>query len=89
MALAKGKKQLVITIDEIVYKDLERISKTLKLSKSRLARNLLYAGLDDAKILDKLGLLKAIGLYNGFSQRVTEQGFWSSETGILLNGKIK
>ncbi len=89
MALAKGKKQLVITIDEVVYDDLENISKTLNLSKSRLARNLLYAGLDDAKILDTLGLLKAIGLYNGFSQRVKEKGFWSSETGIILNGKIK
>ena len=88
MALAKGKKQLVITIDEIVYKDLERISKTLKLSKSRLARNLLYAGLDDAKILDKVGLLKAIGLYNGFSKRVKEKGFWANETGIILNEKI-
>jgi hypothetical protein len=59
------------------------------LSKSRLARNLLYAGLDDAQILDKLGLLKAIGLYNGFSQRVKEKGFWANETGIILNEKIK
>ena len=57
MALAKGKKQLVITIDEVVFNDLQRMSDALRMSKSRLARNLLYAGLDDAKVMEKGKLL--------------------------------
>jgi hypothetical protein len=86
MALKQGKRQLVLTIDEPIYQDIVRISDKLGISKSRLAKNLLYAGLDDAKVMDKLGLVKAIGIFRGFSNSVNEKDFWSKEAGILLNG---
>ena len=89
MVLSKSKSQLVITIDRVVNEDLERISAKLGISKSKLARNLLYAGLDDAKIMERLGIVRAIGIFGGFSKKVDEKGFWANETGRLLDDGLK
>lgn len=42
--------------------EIERLAKKHKIPESKLCRNLLMSGLDDAKLLDRLGALKLAGL---------------------------
>lgn len=81
--MKKGKRQLAVVIDEVVFQDIERISLKLRISKSRVARNLLYAGLDEVRVLKSF--VQATPIFRGFSKLVKEKDFWSTEAGFLLN----
>jgi len=47
-----------IRFSQTEMKEIEEITKELDIPKTRFIRNLALAGLDDAKILNKLGVLK-------------------------------
>jgi len=46
-------------VDQETKEHLERISKKIGVTKSRLAGNLLQIGLDDARTMENLGVLQA------------------------------
>jgi len=65
--MAKGRKTIdkepitetiSIRLTKTEMKELEEIAKELDMPKTRLMRNMLLSGLEDAKILHKLGALK-------------------------------
>ncbi len=54
-------KAIGLWVDMETAKRIDRIAKKVGISKSSLARNLVMVGLEDAEILDKLGIL-SLGL---------------------------
>lgn len=48
----------------------DRIAKKLNISKSRLGRNLLMSGLDDAEVLDSMGLLTLANMIEETKKRI-------------------
>ena len=59
------------------YEELERFSKTVHRPVATLARNFLYAGIEDARVLNRLGLMKVIGFVRGYSKNVNDGNYWS------------
>jgi hypothetical protein len=47
-----------VIIDKEVKELLDKYSKEIDLSTSRFARNLIYIGLDDFKLLKKIGIIR-------------------------------
>ena len=52
-------------------KEIEEIAEQLEMPKTRLIRNLTLSGLDDAKLLNKLGVLKGAKKLIDFKERFT------------------
>jgi len=50
-------------------KEIEEMAKILEISKTRLIRNMTLAGLEDARILNKIGALKGAKLLCDFKER--------------------
>jgi hypothetical protein len=76
MAIPKGKHQISISIDKEVYEDLVRIAQKLDMPVSKVARNVLYCGMDDTKLFEKIGLVKSIKLYHDFKTYINKKSFW-------------
>ena len=56
--MVKGEgKPVVIWLGDETVRELDRLAKKLHMSRSRLARNLMECGLEDARVMDLLGLL--------------------------------
>lgn len=56
--MVKGEgKPVVIWVGDETVSELDRLATKLHMSRSRLARNLMECGLEDAKVMDLLGLL--------------------------------
>ena len=51
----KREKNLTIRVSEEEYKRIEKIANKIGVPKTRLARNLIIAGLEDAELLNRLG----------------------------------
>lgn len=81
MAIPKGKHQISISVDDEVYEDLLRISKILEMPVSKVARNVLYCGMDDVKMFEKVGVLKAVKIYRNFNKYINEKSFWLGHAG--------
>jgi hypothetical protein len=58
-----------IRFSENELKEIEEIAKNLEIPKARLIRNMTLAGLEDAKILNKIGLLKGAKKIIDFKER--------------------
>lgn len=58
--LPDDKVTISVVIDREVKDQLEHLSKEFDLSVSKLARNLIYTGLDDMKVLKKTGLVRLV-----------------------------
>jgi len=52
--------QLKIKVTEEEAKKIEELAKKMEMTKSRLIRNLLLGGLDDAVFLNKIGILPLV-----------------------------
>ncbi len=70
MALPPGKVVLSVVIDQEVKEALEDIAKEMEMSVSKVAKNLLYIGLDEAKVYRKLGVLKAAKAVRTFKKNI-------------------
>ena len=57
--------------DEIAL--IDAIAQEARLTKSQLVRNLVRCGLDDARILKKLGIIKAVGIARDIVDRSRSQ----------------
>ena len=60
MPLPKDKAIISVVVDKDVKELLDKYAAELDISVSRFARNLIYIGLDDFKLLKKTGLLKIV-----------------------------
>lgn len=54
------KQQFTIMLKPSVIKEIDKLAEKIDLSRSQFMANLIEMGLDDAKILDKMGFLNAI-----------------------------
>ena len=61
---------ITIRLSEKEIQEIEEIAKELNMPKTRLIRNLALAGLDDAKIVKKLGILKGVKKFIDFKERL-------------------
>jgi DNA-binding MarR family transcriptional regulator len=71
MAVSPDKTRIYVTVTKKQKKEIERMSKKLDLPPATFATNLLTAGLDDARILDRLGFLKGAQVVSNFAGRHT------------------
>ena len=70
------KQQFTVMLRPSVVKEIDKFAVKAELSRSQLMANLIDMGLDDAKILDKMGFISAIkagkkvirALKNGFKK---------------------
>lgn len=85
MAIPEGKHQISMVIDKEVYDDLVRIGKKLDMPVSKVARNVLYSGMDNVKLFEGIGLMKAIKLYRRFNKFINEESFWVGQGGKTLH----
>lgn len=58
MRVHKKGKAITLWLDEETAKGLDRIAARAGLSRSRLAENLLIVGLDEAKTMERIGVLQ-------------------------------
>lgn len=56
----KEGRTLAVWLDAETYERLEQMSGKLKLTRSKLASNLILAGLDDLKVCDSIGIITAV-----------------------------
>ncbi len=56
----KRDKEIKISLTQEEMERIEKIAQKIGITKSRLARNLVLAGLEDAELLNKLGLFDAV-----------------------------
>ena len=56
----KRDKEIKISLTQEEMERIEKIAQKIGITKSRLARNLVLAGLEDAELLNKLGLFEAV-----------------------------
>ena len=68
----KRNKEIKISLTEEEMKRIEKIAKKIGITKSRLARNLVLASLEDAELLNKLGLFDAIKMIEKIRKRALE-----------------
>lgn len=54
------KQQFTVMLKPSVVKEIDKYAEKAELSRSQLMANLIEMGLDDAKILDKMGLIYAV-----------------------------
>ena len=78
--MAKGRKTIdkepisetiSIRLTKTEMKELEEVAKELEIPKTRFMRNVLLSGLEDAKVLHKLGALKGAKKLLDFKERFT------------------
>ena len=61
---------LTIRFSDREIEEIEALAKKLDMPKTRLVRNMALAGLEDAKMLDKIGMLKGAQKLNDFKERL-------------------
>lgn len=54
------KQQFTIMLKPSVVDEIDKFSKKAEISRSQLMSNLIEMGLEDARILDKMGLIQAV-----------------------------
>ena len=64
---------LSVIIDKEVKELLDKYAKELDLSTSRFARNLIYVGLDDFKLLKKVGIIRTILAFKALLGTIKEK----------------
>lgn len=67
MALPKDKVSISVVIDREVKEELDRIAEMFDISVSKLARNMMYVGLDNFKILRRLGFVHIVNGLDRFT----------------------
>jgi metal-responsive CopG/Arc/MetJ family transcriptional regulator len=73
----KPKEQITVQIDSDALKIVDRIRNKVGLSRSELCSNLVIMGLDDAKLLDGIGLVSSAvyirSLLEGYKKSITKR----------------
>ena len=65
---------LTIRFSDKELEEIEELAKKLDIPKTRLVRNMALSGLEDAKMLDKLGALKGAQKLIDFKERLLNTG---------------
>lgn len=65
---------LTIRFSDKELEEIEELAKKLDMPKTRLVRNMALAGLEDAKMLDKIGALKGAQKLMDFKERLLNPG---------------
>ena len=71
-----------IRFNDKEFEEISKIAKELNLPKTRLIRNLALSGLDDAKLLSKLGVLKGAIKLKDFKERLENPDKYKSIPGL-------
>lgn len=79
------KGRITINLEQKDIKDIERIAKKLRISKAQFSRNICLMGLDDARGMERLGIIGAIGLTRKSIDSVKKR--FSKEALAIFNGE--
>jgi hypothetical protein len=71
MPLPADKTRVNTTVTKAQLRHMERLAKKLDLPVATLATNLMSAGLDDALLMEKLGVLSTVQTIRNFAARHT------------------
>jgi len=58
--ISEPKQQFTVMLKPSIVKEIDRLSEKAEVSRSQFMANLIEMGLDDARALDKMGLIKAV-----------------------------
>ena len=58
--IPEDKVSVSVILDKKAVVEIDRIAKKIGISRSKMVRNLAYMGLDDAKMLNRIGIYDAI-----------------------------
>lgn len=86
--ISEPKKQYTVMLKPSVVKEIDSIATKLDLSRSQFMSNLIDMGLDDAKVLDKLGVFKLV-MVGGKLANKLKIDFLSGKADVNKDGKIK
>jgi hypothetical protein len=79
--------QITVKIKKSMHDDLEKMAQKLGISKTQLVVNLIDTGLDDVRILDKLGINDLVMIGGRIARKMKEK-FYLGEANIE-NGELK
>jgi len=68
MPLGPEKKELKTYVKTELFNEVDRIAEILGISRSKMVGNLINAGMDDAKLLERLGILKIVNVAKSFKK---------------------
>lgn len=66
----RNRSQIAITIDADLLKLVDDTAKKLGITRSKLIENILSIGVDDVKLLKRMGLIGAYNVFKGFQANV-------------------
>jgi predicted DNA-binding protein len=66
-------KEIKISLTEEEMERIEKIAKKIGITKSRLARNLVIASLEDIEILEKLGFIEIVKLLKKIKDKALKE----------------
>lgn len=80
--------QINIKLNKSKVEEIEKLAKRLKLSRSKMIKNLIDSGLDDAKIIDRL---KGFELFmaGGKIVEMMKEKFYKGEVKLEEEGELK
>ena len=76
--LKESKKQYTIMLKPSVVSEIDKLAKKLDMTRSQLMGNLVESGLDDAKMIDNLGLFKIVTA-GGKAARKLKQAYYKGK----------
>ena len=75
MALPDHLVKVTITIHKEDWELTKQMAKQLGIPGAKLVRNLFYTGLDDAKLMKNLGIIKLVSKMRGMHYRMPKQEY--------------
>ena len=85
--ISEAKKQYTVMLKPSVVEEIDRIAKKMDLSRSQLMANLIDMGLEDAKLLDKIGVVKLVMVGGKLANRL-KIDFLSGKADVDKDGNI-
>jgi metal-responsive CopG/Arc/MetJ family transcriptional regulator len=82
------KQQYTLMLKPSVVEEIDKLAGKLELSRSQLMSNLIESGLEDAKLLEKIGVLKLAMLGDKISQKF-KRGLLSGKYSVDEEGDIQ
>jgi len=83
------RKPFSIMLTQSEVDEIDAMASKLDLSRSQFMRNLLLMGLDDAKILNNIGIISAVSGSRSLFRKVRDKVIKSGEDSITLSDMIE
>lgn len=79
---------LSLWVDQLTIERLDRISKKMRITRSKLAAQVLEAGLDDAELLSKTGALQLVTLLRSLKESSNKRTQDEAQLAEKINAQL-